>query len=277
MWPRFLAAVEDFPPDLLLSVFATGAAASSRYKAAHPEVVTVVLCTDSWVHRLWVHEHIDLFLVTSTLGAASVHRYRPRATVGIVPRPVRPEFYVAPSRPEARTRLGVPADARCVLVMSGSWGIGPLDAVAERLARDGCWVLAVAGTNAKLEARLRALEAREPRVLAFGFTDRVPELMSACDAVVTSSGDTCSEARALGRSIVLLDVVPGHGRENLAHELELGDAVASGSGVDEVAEAVGALLDDVAGQPERPRASRADWDRALLAALAQAGLVLRSA
>ena len=58
----------------------------------------------------------------------------------------------------------------------------------------------------------------------FGFTDRVPELMAAADLVITSSGDTCTEARTVGRPLLLLDVVQGHGRDNLQHELELGDA-----------------------------------------------------
>ena len=48
--------------------------------------------------------------------------------------------------------------------------------------------------------------------------------MAAADLVVTSSGDTCAEARTVGRPLLLLDVVQGHGRDNLQHELELGDA-----------------------------------------------------
>jgi processive 1,2-diacylglycerol beta-glucosyltransferase len=61
----------------------------------------------------------------------------------------------------------------------------------------------------------------------FGFTDRIPELMAAADLVITGSGDTCSEARVLGRPLLLLDVVPGHGRDNLQHELERGAWVTS--------------------------------------------------
>ena len=224
MRPHLRAEVERFRPDVIVSVFATGAAAAARYKAARPDVTTVVFCTDAWVHRMWVHEGNDLYLVTSDLSAASVRRYWPRATVEVVPRPVRAVFYDAPDRDDARRALRIPADARCVLLMSGSWGIGPLDEAAGRLGAADYRVLAVAGNNRALEARLRQVAARDDRVTAFGFTDRIPELMSACDAVVTSSGDTCSEARALGRGVVLLDVVPGHGRENLLHELELGDA-----------------------------------------------------
>ena len=106
--------------------------------------------------------------------------------------------------------------------MSGAWGLGPLDEAAAELAADGVWVLAVAGANAAMERKLRELAAGCTSVIPFGYTERVPELMAASDVVVTSSGDTCREARTLGRGIVLLDVVPGHGRENLMHETGAG-------------------------------------------------------
>ena len=151
MYPRFLAETEAWPPDLLISVFATGAAAATRYRQeVAPSVRTVVVMTDSYAHRLWVHEGTDLFLVTSHLAACSVRRYRPRAKVEVVSAPVRPAFYDAPPKLVARAALGVPDDARCVLLMSGAWGIGPLDQAAAGLAQAGFWVLAVAGNNAKL-------------------------------------------------------------------------------------------------------------------------------
>jgi UDP-N-acetylglucosamine:LPS N-acetylglucosamine transferase len=108
--------------------------------------------------------------------------------------------------------------------MSGAWGIGPLDSTARALAEAGSWVLAVGGANKGLTDRLAAVARNDPKVIAFGFTDKVPDLMAASNVVVTSSGDTCREARVIGRSLILLDVVPGHGRENLMHELELGGA-----------------------------------------------------
>ena len=138
MYPRFVAETEAWPPDLLVSVFATGAAAAARYQREHaPKVRTVVVMTDSYAHRLWVHEGTDLFLVTSHLAACSVRRYRPRARVEVVSAPARPEFYDAPPKAVARDALGVPQDAACVLLMSGAWGIGPLDEAAAGLARAG--------------------------------------------------------------------------------------------------------------------------------------------
>ena len=40
-------------------------------------------------------------------------------------------------------------------------------------------------------------------MITFGYTDRVPTLMAASDVVITSSGDTCREARVIGRRMVL--------------------------------------------------------------------------
>ena len=225
MYPHFLREAQRRPPELIISVFATGAAAAARYRETHDHVASVVFITDSYAHRLWVHEATDLFLVTSELCAHAVRSFRPRARVAVVTHPTRPAFYTAPSRRDARVALDVPDDARCVLLMSGAWGIGPVAECTRALAAAGMWVLAVAGSNRRLAERLRAAADTDAKIIPFGYTDRVPELMAASDIVVSSSGDTCREARVVGRGLVLLDVVPGHGRENLNHELELGNAV----------------------------------------------------
>ncbi len=246
MFPHLRALVDDFDPELVVPVFATGAGAVARLKYAGYPLVSVVIMTDSFAHRMWVYESTDLFLVTSPAAAESVRRYWAEAGVGVITAPVRPGFHRAPTREVARDRLGVPQDSRCVLLMSGAWGLGPLDEVAEALATDGLWVLAVAGSNARLERRLRAVAARDGRVLPFGYTGDVPDLMAACDVVVTSSGDTCREARTVGRGIVLLDVVPGHGRENLMHEIELGGAAVCMPTPDSIARAVRVFVADPA-------------------------------
>jgi UDP-N-acetylglucosamine:LPS N-acetylglucosamine transferase len=242
--PHLRKVVDEFDPQLVVPVFATGAGAASRMKSAGYEFRSVVAMTDSFAHRMWVHEATDLFLVTSHAAGESVRRYWPEAKVEVITAPVRPGFYVAPTKREARQKLGIDEGGRCALLMSGAWGLGPLDGAAEALASKGIWVLAVAGTNESLERRLQKLADRNPMIVPFGYTEEVPTLMSACDVVVTSSGDTCREARTLGRGIVLLDVVPGHGRENLMHELELGGATACMATPDSIARAVESFISD---------------------------------
>ena len=273
--PSLEADLERRPADLVLSVFATGASAAARLKATAPRRRTVVLCTDVTLHRLWVCEGTDLFLVTSPAAEASVRRFLPRAAVSVVPPPVRSAFYTAPSQAAARAALGVPLDEPCVLVIDSGWGFGPLVESAAALAEAGVHVLAVAGRQHTVERRLRELAREAPRIRPFGFTDRVPELMAAADVVIALPGaTTCSEARAVGRQLLLLDVMPGHGRDNLQHELELGAAGVCGPSSAGLTASAMALLDS--SPHPQPRASPPpQWEPAYAAALRRVGLDLR--
>lgn len=264
--PVVKAELGRHPVDLLVATFATGASVASKLRCALPPHKSIVLCTDVDPYWWWVWDEIDLFLVTSNAAAGSVRRYAPRAQIQIVPPPVRPAFYRAPDQETARRKLGVPVGARCALLMGGGWGLGPVDLVAGALAEMGIHVLAVAGRNAKLGSRLEALD--HSRVHAFGFTDRIPELMAASDVVITTPGaTTCSEARVVGRHLVILDVLPGHGRQNLQHELEMGDADASGPAVEELQ----AVVDGVLSGMRRPLPTvvrdAQEWPEALARAL----------
>jgi UDP-N-acetylglucosamine:LPS N-acetylglucosamine transferase len=284
--PALRADLDREPADLVLSVFATGALAAARLKAEAPElrtVRTVVYCPDVAAHKLWVHEGTDLFCVSSPAAAASVRRFRPGARVALVPPPVRAAFYDAPPRAEARQRLGVPGGARCALLIDSGWGLAPLPAAAERLAAAGVHVLAVAGRNEAAARQLRAVADRRPNVTAFGFTDQVPALMAASDLVVALPGAaTCAEARVVGRHLLLLDVMPGHGRDNLLHELEQGNAGVSGPGAAGIAASALAMLGEGASaagpspagcaSADVPRAPR--WEPAFAAALEQVGFEL---
>jgi processive 1,2-diacylglycerol beta-glucosyltransferase len=275
MVPALRAELEREPADLVISVFATGASAAAKLKAQTQGLRTVVLCTDVAVHRLWVAEGTDLFLVTSPAAAASVRRYLPRAAVAVVPPSVRSAFYSAPTQEQARAALGVPAAGFCVLVMDSGWGFGPLVASVRALAEAGVQVLAVAGRDQRIERRFRELAARTPRITPFGYTDRIPELMAAADLVVALPGAvTCGEARVVGRQLLLLDVMPGHGRDNLLHELELGGAHACVPTPDGVTASALALRDcGLSHSPAGPPPPR--WEPALVAALQRIGLDLR--
>jgi processive 1,2-diacylglycerol beta-glucosyltransferase len=275
--PRLRAHLDAQPADLAISVFSTAASAVSRLADRYPGMTHIVFCSDVTPHRLWIHRNVDLYLVTSQTARAAVLRFQPDARVLVVPIPVREGFYAPPTQEEARASLGIAGYARCVLLMSGAWGLGPLADAASALAAAGVQVLAVAGRNARLEARLRAAARHQPGLHVFGFTERIPALMAAADLVVTSSGDTCSEARLVGRPLLLLDVVQGHGRDNLQHELELGDANVTSPGAPDVVRNALAAMDGThpPGGVLTRRAdgrSREEWEASFSAALSSVGL-----
>jgi processive 1,2-diacylglycerol beta-glucosyltransferase len=270
--PRLRSYLDEHPAELLISVFATGAAAASELAGRYPAMRHIVFCTDVTPHRLWVHPNVDMYLVTAEIAELAVLRFQPDAKVQVVPPPVRPAFYRPLGQVSARASFGVPPGERCVLLMSGAWGLGPVAAAAEALADAGVYVLAVAGRNERLARKLAAAAARQPRLRAFGFTDRIPDLMSAADLVITSSGDTCSEARTVGRPLLLLDVVPGHGRDNLQHELELGDAMVTSARAEDVTRCALAGLDRAKPAPAAPVRSAAGWETAFNAGISSCGL-----
>jgi UDP-N-acetylglucosamine:LPS N-acetylglucosamine transferase len=271
--PALRADLAREPADLVLSVFATGARAAAGLKREAPDRRTVVYCPDVAAHRLWVHPGTDLFLVSSPAAEASVRRFRPRAEVAIVPPPVRAEFYEAPGQAAARAGLGVPADARCVLLIDSGWGFAPLARAAAALSDAGVHVLAVAGRNRGAERQLRDVAAAKRNVTPFGFTSQVPELMAAADLVVALPGAaTCAEARVLGRRLLLLDVMPGHGRDNLLHELERGNAGVCGPAASDITASALALLETAPDHvPPVPR-----WEPLFAAALRTIGLEIES-
>lgn len=272
--PRLRGEIARSGAGLLVSVFATGAGALGRLRAELPDRRAVVVCTDAAAHRMWAHPGIDRYVVCSQMAAGTIRQYLPEADVAVLPPPVRPAFFAAPPRAQARDALGVDRSVPCVLLIGGGWAATSLVDAAEGLVGAGYRVLAVAGGNVSVRRRLEDLARRAPRrdgsgVTVYGFTSQVPVLMAACDVVVTTPGQACHEARVLRRPLVVLDAVPGHGRENLLLEMAKGGALACTPGAASVVAGVGAVLDGaVDADAPWPVHSAAEWGRRFLEAVA---------
>ncbi len=265
--PKLRDYLDRHPAHLVISISPAGASAVSALAPSYPSMRHVVFCTDASPHRLWVHANVDLYLVTSVAAEPSVHRFQPEARVIVIPPAVRPEFYRPPTQRSARIGLEVGSHERCVLLIAGSRGLGPLADIADALGQAGLTVLAVAGHNARLRRKLAGVADRRPNVQAFGVTDRMPELMAASDLVITSPGGTCMEARTVGRPLLLLDLVQGHGRDNLQHELQFGDAAVTSKRPAEVVRATCAYLQRIKPPAVEPSRSLADWEERFRLAL----------
>ncbi len=262
---------------VIFSVFATAAAAAAAMRSTHSGIRSVAVVTDATAHALWVHPSTDLYIVGSALTAATVRAHDPNAEVAILPPAVRPQFYEALDRTDARHMLAIAEDARCVLIMTGGWGIGPLAECASRLAEDGFVVLAVAGNNKRAGQALRRIATGGSTgaggyVVPFGYTDEIPVLMAACDIVITASGQTCNEARVVGRPLLVLDIVPGHGRENMLHEVESGGAQTSIADPLVVAGAIRKMFERREEVSAWPVSSSKEWASLLVDTLGKAGI-----
>jgi processive 1,2-diacylglycerol beta-glucosyltransferase len=210
---RLLRQVRDSGADVVVSTYPMASLvlglARQRGRLGVP-VATFI--TDFAVHPLWTHAGVDLHLCVHPQSATVAAERSGRAA--IAPGPLVPErFHVElPDRAAARRRLGFDDDERLVLVVAGAWGIGDVEKTFDALLASGRYTpLAVCGNNERLRRTLEAKGAGH----VFGWTDEMPTLMAAADALVQNAGGlTCMEAFAAGLPVVSFEAIAGHGKDN---------------------------------------------------------------
>ncbi|HKU90916.1 MAG TPA: glycosyltransferase [Steroidobacteraceae bacterium] len=228
---KLQAEIARLRPEAIVCTHFLPAELLSRQKARGVELPPIwVQVTDFDVHALWVHPHVDRYCVASDEVAFRLaDRGVPRARISVTGIPVMPQFSTPLERATCAGELGIAADRFTVALMAGGAGIGALDELAERLLRaaDELQLVALAGRNAGLLARLKKLAKSHPRQLfPLGFTTTVERVMSAADLVVTKPGGlTVSECLARHKPMLLVSPIPGQEERNADYLLEAGAAL----------------------------------------------------
>ncbi len=210
---RLLQWIQEFRPDVIVTTYGLSSIVLGRLRQhKRINVPTVTFVTDFAVHPLWVHRGNDLTLCVHPQAAAMAAQRTGRPAGA--PGPMVAERFRGerPDRETARAELGLGPDDKAVLVVAGSWGVGDIDHTFDALAASDSYIpIAVCGRNEALRAAL----ADRPGGRAIGWTDQMPSLMVACDAIVHNAGGlTCMEAFAIGLPVVTYLPIPGHGRDN---------------------------------------------------------------
>ncbi len=170
--------------------------------------------TDFQTEPPWVQREIDVYSVGSEEAKSQLIGWGVAAnrilTCGI---PIDPAFALAFDEAELLKALGLDSRRPVVLVMGGGMGPAPLDEIIQSLELCGLplQVLAVAGRDQAMRQRLEALRGKLALdVHYFGWSDNIPELMSAADLLITKPGGlTTAEALAAGLPMVLTHPIPG--------------------------------------------------------------------
>gem|GEM_PF-74747 len=160
--------------------------------------------------------------------------------------PVSRGFVAPPAdRLVLRRRLGVPEEARVVLIMGGADGAGPVEETVQQLLASGTasYPVVIAGRNERLHRRLSAkTDPATCRVL--GFATNMAEWMWAADLLVTKAGpNTIMEAAHCGLPLVLTGALPGQEEGNVAFVTSNGLGVVA-TKPQEIVQAIGELLAD---------------------------------
>ncbi len=222
---RLHAAITRHQPSVIVSTYPLASLTLGwmrRTRRLSTPVVTYL--TDFGVHPLWVHPAVDLHLAVSEasgrtaarLGACEVRVLGPVVAPRFAPgtRPATSPRRSA-DRAAVRTRFQIPIGARVALVVAGSWGVGHLERTVGALLDDGRFhPVVVCGRNDALRAGLAA-HRRSDQMTLVGWTDEMPALMQAADALVENAGGlTVMEAFASGLPVLTHRPLPGHGKDN---------------------------------------------------------------
>ena len=229
---RLIRWVREADADVVVSTYpmASLVLGTARKKGRLPIPVATFI-TDFAVHPLWTHPGVDLHMCVHPQSAeTAAARSGGQATA---PGPMVPARFQAdlPDRAAARRALGFDDEERLVLVVAGAWGIGDVAKTFDTLLGSGRYTpLAVCGNNEQLHKRLRTRNGGH----VLGWTDEMPTLMAAADALVQNAGGlTCMEAFAAGLPVVSFEPIAGHGKDN-AEQMAAAGVATYASGEDEL-------------------------------------------
>lgn len=253
--------LEDYHPDLLLCThpFPAGAASVLRKRGALPgNPLLDVVMTDYSLHRIWIYKEVDAyFMATESMQKGMMRQGFGQDSLLVTGIPVASGLESLAGKQAMRQKLEL-EDLPTVLLMGGGLGLGDIEATLLELENltQPLQLLVVAGRNASLLSRVREAAHKSHHVIrAWGYTDRVHELMRTADLLITKPGAlTISEAFVLGLPMLLHDPIPGPETENAVYATRRGAAVWLHPG-EKLAHAVVDLLQgDLASMGEKARA-----------------------
>jgi len=205
--------IKQFRPDAIVSVYPLASLVLGRMRRKKQlRVPVLTYLTDFAVHSLWVHKGVDRHLAVSEISAQTAESRGGKDAHARGPLVSDRFREVEYDRDAVRTNLGLMPDERAVLVVAGSWGVGDVIETVEAIGRSGEFhPITVCGKDEELRAQLE--ERGYGTVI--GWTDEMPALMSASDALVENAGGlTCMEAFAVGLPVITFRPIAGHGKDN---------------------------------------------------------------
>jgi processive 1,2-diacylglycerol beta-glucosyltransferase len=229
---KFQRLVETVRPQAIVCTQAYPCGIAADFKKSHRLTTPLVgVLTDYAPHLYWFHETVDVYAVPSeqvrrrflVLGAAP-ERVR---VLGI---PVDRRFREPVDRDAAARRFGLDLRVPVILIMGGGSGFGRLREIVLNLDTlpHPCQLVVLTGTNRRLLAWLTRQPFRH-RVLALGYTDAVPTLMSLATVLVSKPGGlTTSEALVAQLPLVIVNPIPGQEAYNARFLLSQGAALQAG-------------------------------------------------
>jgi processive 1,2-diacylglycerol beta-glucosyltransferase len=203
---RYLTAAQ---PDVVVSThFLSSDIVSFLKKKGDLRSRLITVITDFGVHPYWIAAGTDTYCVASEITRKILAGEGvPEGVISVTGIPTDPRFSRSHDRQQICARLGLDSARKIVLVVTGSFGIGPIEEIAAAL-HDDYEVLAVCARNKRLYERLKSAEY--PHTHIYGFIDFIDDLMAVADVIITKPGGlTISELLCMDLIPLFISAIPG--------------------------------------------------------------------
>ncbi|MEM9949987.1 MAG: glycosyltransferase [Chloroflexota bacterium] len=219
--------IEETNPDVIVVVHEDYLAPlKSIYEMGGFKMPIVTVITDlTTIHRRWFNQISKLTIVPTDIGAqlASNHGLL-KSKIRQIGVPVNPAIDQEARTPqEIREELGWEQDKTTIVVV-GSKRVSNLVENLHGLNHSGLNVqmALVAGGDDDLYMRFKNTEWHLPTYI-YNYVDNIPAMMKASDLVISKAGGLIvSETLAMGRPILITDVIEGQETGNAQYVLENG-------------------------------------------------------
>ena len=214
-------------PDLIISThpFSSQMCAILKSKGKINSQIATIL-TDYAPHRQWLEkpEYVNYFFVAHDgMVEDLVKRGIDRNKIYSSGIPLSNRFLAHYDKDGILKEFGLAKNKATVLFFAGGeYGFGKdttfniLKTIIEEF--DNLQVVAIAGKNVKMQAKFETLVKEtdsEDTVKVLSYTNKVPELMSISDIVISKPGGlTTTESLASGLPIIVINPIPGQEEEN---------------------------------------------------------------
>jgi processive 1,2-diacylglycerol beta-glucosyltransferase len=222
--------LREYQPDMIVCTHFLPAEIVSWLKAKERLASRqAIIVTDFDVHAMWLVHHYEQYFVAIDEARAYLEALRiPHDKITVSGIPIDPVFTLQKDKKEMRLKHGLAPERTTILLSSGGFGVGSVDALIASLLplQHPAQIVAICGRNEELKKRLTKLAAginRQATVIVkpFGYTREMDELMTASDLVLGKPGGlTTSEALSKGLVFVIVNPIPGQEERNSDHLLE---------------------------------------------------------
>ncbi len=219
--------LQDIQPDLIISThpFASQMCAHLKKKGKISAKIATIM-TDYAPHEQWLvgSNYIDYFFVAHDgMKKALIEKNILPEKIHATGIPLSNRFLNNYNKDEILKEFGLSKNKKTVLFFAGGeFGLGKKSTyeMLENFAKnfDNIQIVAISGKNEKMKKNFENIVEtyhKEDSIKIIEYTNKIPELMSISDLVITKPGGlTTTESLASGLPIIVINPIPGQEEEN---------------------------------------------------------------